>query len=198
MNDIETKRFFIDVLNDLREKCNSQTNYNYVKAAGLLRQLLIDTNPLIDIINRDYKEKLIFEVRPERAPSSNKEIGPDGLVYEIFMSVTLMDPGQNDRNVVRLSRSQFFQYKFFNFHGKDITVLEILKLNANKKGGVHLDNQVIKVKDELMVDMANSAINYKGGITSGAYAVQEIGRITLKTLKTLEEKVKADIANYKK
>lgn len=189
----ETKRFFLDVLADLRVKCDSKSNYNYVKAAGLLRQLLLDDPPLMDLINKEYKDKIVFGVRKQYPSPLNQHVGKDGVTYTTIIAVSFLNPGADKKYVDYLKRDKFLKHRIFNFGGRDITVLEILKLNANKKGGIHLDNKPNKNTKELLIDIANTTVNYTGEITGGAYAVKEIGNITLKALKNLEDKVKADL-----
>ena len=198
MTSTESKRFFLDVLEDLRTKCNSKSNYNYVKAAGLLRQLLADEIPLVTIINREYKEKLIFEVVKAIPSAPKKSLGSDGLVYESFFTVRFINPSSNQDNIDKLNFPDFLKHVIFTYGEQDVTVLEILRLNANKKGGVHFDERPKESLKDLYVDMANSTVNYTGDITGGAHAVHEIGKITLKALERLEERIKADLGENKK
>lgn len=187
------KQFFLDTLDDLRNKCESNSNYNYVKASALLRLLLIEDGiPLIHIVNREYKEKILFEVI-KHTPSPRKHIGTDGLIYESFISVRFINPTASNDNIDLLNLDQFLKYIIFTYEGRDVTVLEILKLNAHVEGGVHLGNKIKKNYDELMIELANSSVNYTGGITGGAYSVHEIGKITLKALAKLEDRIKKEI-----
>lgn len=192
MTSRETKKFFLDVLDDLRLKCNSKSNYNYVKAAGLLRQLLLDEIPLIALINKDYKEKLVFEVVKSYPSGPLNSLGSDGLVYETLIEVRFVNPSAS-QNTDKLNRDEFLKHVIFTYLGQDVTVKDILKLNANKKGGVHLDNRPKQSMEEVNVEFANSTVNYTGDITGGAHAVHDIGKITLKALEKLEGRVKADL-----
>jgi hypothetical protein len=82
------KKLFLEVLDDLRAKCESKSNYNYVKAAGLLRQLLLDATPLVDVINKEYKEKIVFEVN-KPLPEIPKKIIQDGQELTTYYTVSL-------------------------------------------------------------------------------------------------------------
>jgi hypothetical protein len=42
------EELFLYILDDLREKIASGTEYNYIRACGLLRHLLIDNPCLVD------------------------------------------------------------------------------------------------------------------------------------------------------
>jgi hypothetical protein len=192
------KKFFLEVLDDLKSKCDSNSNYNYVKAAGLLRQLLIDEVPLIDIVNREYKEKIIYEVVKKSPDPPRQQIGQDGLVYTMVSSISFINPTPYSRDLDYINKDQFLKYKIFNYEGRDVSVLEILKLNANSKGGVHFEKKDRLTLDEFFVERANSGFVDIRGVTIGASAVSDIGKITLKALTKLEERVRADIALNKK
>jgi len=186
----DDKKFFLSVLDDLRHKCGSNSNYNFIKAAGLLRQLLIDEIPLIDNINKEYREKIQFKVN-RRSTQIPQFIGPNGKPLIHVMSFGFINPPENNQFVEYLNKDQFLKYKVLDFHGHEITLHELLKLNANKKGGVHRDSRV-SGKDSV-VNMANSAFGISEDIPGGSYTMSEMGKIVLNALSTLEEKVKKDI-----
>jgi hypothetical protein len=82
-----------------------------------------------------------------------------------------------------------------NLQGHSVNVHQLLKLNANVKGGVHFESDPKESFEDFMINRANSTGNYAEDITAGAYAVHEIGKITLKALRRLEERVKSDLNN---
>lgn len=53
---------FIGTLDDMEAKLRSPTVYNRVRLSALLRQLLLDGEPLIDRVNRDFRLRIRFEV----------------------------------------------------------------------------------------------------------------------------------------
>jgi hypothetical protein len=194
MNSKDLKIFFVNTLDELRQKCNTASNYNYVKASGILRQILIDENPLLDLVNKEYRKKILFEVIKPTPPAPKQSIGPDGSVWtEIGMGMSFMSPSKDKSRNDMLTKDQFLKRRVISFGYQDISVLEIIKLNANKIGGVHIDtSQPNNIKD-LNILIGNSAMNFKGGITGGAYQINEISIIVLKALNELEKLVKSDI-----
>ncbi len=58
---------------------------------------------------------------------------------------------------------------------------------------VHIDTSQRNHIKDLNILIGNSAMNFKGGITGGAYQINEISIIVLKALNELEELVKSDI-----
>jgi hypothetical protein len=194
MNSKDLKVFFVHTLDELRQKCNTESNYNYVKASGILRQILIDENPLLDLINKEYRKKILFEVNKPAPPAPKQSIGADGTVWtDIGMGMSFMSPSKDKSRNEMLTKDQFLKRRVISFGHQDITVLEIIKLNANKIGGVHIDTkQPTNIKD-LNILIGNSAMNIKGGITGGAFQINEISLIVLQAVNELEELVKIDI-----
>jgi hypothetical protein len=194
MNSKDLKIFFVNTLDELRQKCNTASNYNYVKASGILRQILIDENSLLDLVNKEYRKKILFEVIKQSPPAPKQSIGADGTVWtDIGMGMSFMSPSNDKSRNEMLTKDQFLKRRVISFGYQDISVLEIIKLNANKIGGVHIDTkQPTNIKDWNILT-GNSAMNFKGGISGGAYQINEISIIVLKALNELEEFVKSDI-----
>lgn len=186
----EDKVFFLNVLEDLRQKCVSNSNYDLIKAAGLSRQLLIDAPPLIDYINKEYREQVQFKVnrRSTQIPTFR---GPNGKPLIHVMSFGFVNPPESNQFIEYLNKDQFLKYKVLDFHGYEITLHELLRLNANKKGGVHLDSSLNG--KESIVNMANSAFSFSKDVSGGSYSISEMGKIVLNALSVLEEKVRADL-----
>ena len=194
MNSKDLKVFFVHTLDELRQKCNTESNYNYVKASGILRQILIDENPLLDLVNKEYRKKILFEVVKPAPLAPKQSISADGTVWtEIGMGMSFMSPSKDKSRNDMLTKDQFLKRRVITFGHQDISVLEIIKLNANKIGGVHIDIKQPNNIIDLNVLKGNSAMNFKGGITGGAYQINEISIIVLKALNELEELVKSDI-----
>jgi hypothetical protein len=57
------EKLLLNTLDDLKGRVDKGDNYNLIRAAGLIRQLLIDENPLIDLVNKNYKLKILFRVQ---------------------------------------------------------------------------------------------------------------------------------------
>jgi len=56
------ERFFLHPLDDMDERVQRKTPYDLIKAAGMLRLLLLDAQPLAVVVNRRHRLKLSFEV----------------------------------------------------------------------------------------------------------------------------------------
>src|SRR5437016_1370246 len=62
MRPLDFRRHFLDVCNDLETKIQSSSEYEILKASGLIRELLLDSRPLVHQVNARYKLKLRFEI----------------------------------------------------------------------------------------------------------------------------------------
>ncbi len=64
----ETQDFFIRTISDIQDKILTGDRYELIRAAGLLRQLLLDEFPLIHKINRTFRQDIIFRVLADPGP----------------------------------------------------------------------------------------------------------------------------------
>jgi hypothetical protein len=57
-----TDRFFLETVIDLDLKAATGGSYQVTRAAGLLRQLLLDHEPLVHLVNRQHRVRIAFDV----------------------------------------------------------------------------------------------------------------------------------------
>jgi hypothetical protein len=98
----ENEELFINIYNDLRDKLDKGDKYNLIKASGLIRQILFDASPaspLLDLVNRDYKLKILFRTQKNR-PKFGKTVEFGGQVWETVIGVTLINPKHNDEEYI--------------------------------------------------------------------------------------------------
>ena len=73
---MEANLLFLQTLRDLRERVESGTQYDMVRATALLRQLLLDDSPLVHQVNKVFQLKLRFEVCGRRYTESVLKLNP--------------------------------------------------------------------------------------------------------------------------
>ena len=119
-------------LQDLRFRLSKRTHYDAIRAAGLLRQLLLDGEPLIVQANR----KLRYEILTSGAWASVQS--PDG-EYRLWTSV--IGPVSVEANeegfTERVSLAQLLKAPLVRWDRHEFTVAEIIRLAAHVQGGVH-------------------------------------------------------------
>lgn len=114
------------------ERChNDLSNYSLIHASSAIRPLLFDSNPLIDILNREKMLPIKFcvnnmqffsETEIENSLFLWKEISP--ILYESYL---------------HLKKDGFLKHPCVYYLSKPITVLDVLKFYAYVRGGIHLD-----------------------------------------------------------
>jgi hypothetical protein len=119
---------FIGTIEDLEARIKPGTEYDLVRASGLLRQLLLDEKPLIHLVNRQTKQKLYFERK--KWPDSNPEIG----------KLQLQSPEPDDQIPrIKVGLDPFLSTVVLLYHQHAYTIKDIIKTIGNIQGGVHKD-----------------------------------------------------------
>lgn len=182
------EEFLIDTLQDLQAKLENGDEYNLLRAAGLIRQLLIDETPLVDSVNKNYKVKILFRVQKRNHKFQNKVV-IDGVECETVIGVTFANPKHNDEQYIEyLKRAEFLNYNIIYFAGQDFTVLDVIKLCAHIYGGVHVGK--IKEEKDLYLDWANKTVSYSDGVNCGVSTIKDIISIIVNALQPLVDEIK--------
>jgi len=124
------ERFFIETVIDIIQKLNSGKQYDIIKASGLLRQMLLDKEPLVFIINRKFKVKLEFEVVEYR----DKLPIDDGRTE---LHARFLNPNFPGAKTTKTSLKEFLSIKCLEYESTEITIKEIIKYCSHIKGGIH-------------------------------------------------------------
>jgi hypothetical protein len=116
--------------------------------AGLLRQMLFDSTPLMHIVNtnrirvRFAVEKTDFERPQPPVPNADGStpIAPWIPEFEAnFRSIDAVGSEVPEADRLYLSLDRFARHRFACISGEPVTVRMVVKLLANIKGGVHFD-----------------------------------------------------------
>jgi hypothetical protein len=181
MNHVDA--LFLRTLDDLEKRIASQDEYEILGASALLRKLLIDDQPLVDQVNREYRIRLKFEIT---APHKMPEGTPEPMFFSVQDGI---DPDTAPPFLQRLTatRDQFFASKLLYVNGQPYTLKDIILFEANMMGAVHAGSP----KEEKEKVLAQLNIMFQiGGHRSSLRQLQAIGRVVLKGLKPLQEAVK--------
>lgn len=137
---MEAKALFIQKMGELHEALYSSDQYKMLNSSAILRQLLLDESPLIHIVNKTYKIKLVFKVRkndflefPENVPKP---------------SIRVINPRLSIQGEEYINLNKFLSFKVAIVDNQPFTIREIIKFVANVLGGVHFDSA--KDKEELL------------------------------------------------
>lgn len=183
MTDIE--KHFINSAEDLKIRAEKGSQYDLIKASGILRQFLIDSPSLIDRANERHKKKILFTTNRKENLES-KAVIQDGVQWEPMITVRFIEP-KDKEFISELKRPQFLQYQVFHFEDHIFTIKDIIKIAANVLGGVHYDKP--KTNEDRLLAIANSMINYQDKTSACAYSIREIANVTIKAIKPLLDKI---------
>jgi hypothetical protein len=117
-------RLFEELLLELQTLINSDHEYDVVKTSRVLRQLLLDGDALLHIVNRELRatpQLGIFESRRASEDHFDPKIYPSG----------------HGAEVATLNLQKFLSHSLGQSDGKSITVREVIKFGAIVLGGVH-------------------------------------------------------------
>ncbi len=184
------ERLLINTLADLQSRLDEGDEYNLIRAAGLIRQLLLDRAPLMDVVNMNYKLIIKFKTQKGKIDFQDKLV-IDGVEVETVIGVSFIEAKHGDEQYTSyLTRDEFLKYKVIYFAGQDFTVFDIIKLCAHIYGGVHHDN--IKKAKDLYLDWANKTVTYKNGVNCAVNSIKDIISITIDALQPLVDEIKKE------
>ncbi len=124
-------RFFLETLLDIDTKVAAGDSYQLIRAAGLLRQVVLDGEPLVHKANRAHRLKLTFSVLdPDQYPPS---IGPELLVFWRNLDPSPFPGGQ----IVSIDLARLLSSNILWYAKTWATVRDVIKACANAKGGIH-------------------------------------------------------------
>lgn len=156
--------------------------------ASRLRQLLFDKSSLADAVNNGVK--LVFEVgtfSPGWGPNDDPHW--EHVVYQALGDG--IDPltSPSGRSV-KLTRDQFGQHAVAFSRGVKITVLDLVKYNANQVGGNHW-SAISKAEFDKLRFVETLQI---ANISAARFELKAIGRVVLRSLDPLVSEVKSRVA----
>jgi tetratricopeptide (TPR) repeat protein len=142
-NSLETKNMnadylFIKTIDECISVTQNPDEYELLRATALLRQLLLDGNRLLDVVNRKRRKKIIFRVADGWQSQLTKTImskKPD-----IFNVADGLLPEASFPNVpiVELNRDQFLKYRIAYANNQYFTIADVILHCSNVMGGVHI------------------------------------------------------------
>jgi|GEM_PF-6975806 len=182
----EAESHFLDLLEDLDGLLLAPSSYNNKRLSGILRQLLLDRVPLMDQVNQNYRLKILFTLGV--LPPATPKIG--SLTMGPIFPMRKDDPSSFEV----MGRSAFLKRRCMLYHLHEFSILDIIKINAHVRGGVHLGKpHAVLERQAMQLVTTGPLIGYANGpvldMTLGM--IHEIGlvvRVALAELRTLASK----------
>jgi len=172
-------QLFIRTLEDLESRLKSHDEYEILMIAGLLRKLLLDSNPLMDQVNRKKGLKIKFIIN-DRLPPSEEPI-------PIFWSIEDgFDPNTCPPQLcmpIEVNKDQILKRPVLMYESHIITVKELISHTAHVQGAVHTGMPKGQ-KDEALKELTE--ILGIGGLPAGLRLLRAISRVVLNSLEPLK------------
>jgi hypothetical protein len=158
------------------EGCHSElSNYSLIEASAILRFLLLDSAPLVDVLNREKKLPITYSVNNDPWHEQTEEMLPVLEWKEINSSLSL--------NPAELKKDAFLKFKCIYFLQQPYTVQDVVKFYAYVRGGIHLDKGEEKyqpLRDAFQAFKLN-------GLSSLDHSMRGIIQVVLTTLLQYKE-----------
>lgn len=99
-----------------------------------LRRLLLDSNPLVHLVNQTKKKKILFPIEPSSVETISNTI-------HLIGDVKTNDVGkiENPNKIALKKIDDFLKYKILSIEGHSYSIKDIISTVANNLGGVHFD-----------------------------------------------------------
>lgn len=178
-----TEGLFIRTLDELEECIASNDDYTVLRASALIRKLFLDDYPLVDHVNRPHRLKIEFEVVDTDQLLDMFKV-PGMPAFEFLGIQDALDPESIPNPPrKRVKRDVFFQTKVQVSKGNTFTIREIIKHQANIRGGVHAGKP--KNDSEKILSEIDDTIKIFA-LPPGLRQLKAIGRIVLRALQPLK------------
>jgi hypothetical protein len=164
------KIMFERKLRELEMYNKELSNYSLIDASNALRYLLLDSVPLVDVLNKEKKLPITYRVNNQAWHEQPEGVLPILEWKEINPLLSL--------NPAELKKDAFLKFKCLYFLQKPYTVQDILKFYAYVRGGIHLDKG-----EEKYQPLRDAFKTFKlNGISSLDHSMRGILQVVLTTL----------------
>lgn len=179
---VDRDHLFLETLRDLESRCGGgATEYEVLRSAVLLRQLLLDESPLVHQANRDRKIPITFRVNV-RQPIWKIAGSPPP---EVWAKQDGLDPETAGAapEIADIKLSGFLSRVIVISHGVELTVRDVIQQVANILGGVHAG--VEQDQRELALAAVSDAFVI-GGLDPVTRSLEAVGRVVVRALRPLQ------------
>lgn len=185
----ETKILFLSTLDDLENRTESQDPYEILGISALVRKLLLDSYPLVDQVNREYRLKIRFSIVYTTGQLDQlEEMGLTPILWVVPDGLDMAPPGFPRQ---AMTRQRFLNTVILAVRGERYSIRDIVLFEANVMGGVHAGRP--KNEREEVVNRINQVLTVHG-YRASLQLLTSIGRVVLQALRPLRRAVEGTSA----
>jgi hypothetical protein len=185
---VEGDQLFLETLRDLEKRTGTAASeYELLRSAALLRQLLLDESPLVHQVNRGRNLRFVFRVNV-REPIW-KRAGTDPPVFWSRHDGLDPDTALVSAEIAELKWDGFLGALVMIVDRRNFTVRDIIDQAAHVLGGVHAGTPREQAQEALSAVAASFRIGDADPVTG---ALRAIARIVLRAFDPLRRQIEAE------
>jgi len=139
----DSERSFLRFILDLQSRVGIKDRFNLLEASAILRRLLLDAHPIIHLVNREYRQQLLFPIVAERQV---KDLGEGASFHFVNLCPDFADPAE----IQHLKFDAFLGTEVLRDSKQAFTIRDVIDVCANLKGGIHFDEPASKSQQSLI------------------------------------------------
>ena len=126
---------FLRTVQDLQQRSTSTDEYELLIAAALLRKLLLDSNPLVDQVNRTRRLPITFRIAMRGPAPSGGDAPP--ILWVLDSGLDPTSSGGSSFKIADVDRSRFLKRPVSLYMSEEATVHDLIDYFAHVRGAVH-------------------------------------------------------------
>lgn len=179
---MDKSQLFIKTIEDIEERLTSHDEYEILMIAGLLRKLLLDSNPLMNQVNQEKRLKITFTVNYRGVPQTP----PIPFFWSIEDGIDPDTSVPHLSNPKKVNRDDFLKIPIILFNGRIIIVKDLILHMAHVEGAIHPG--MPKSDEEKVLKELGQTLGI-GGLPTGIRLLKAISRVVLKGLQQLKNEI---------
>ena len=192
-------RYFQSTLQELQERSSAGDACETLQVATLVRKLLMEGTPLLDVMNRKHPIPIIFRVR------QSLDLEADGPQRAIWLAGGDLDPAMPvhpQRPMLDLRRDGFLAHEVGRVYGQQIRVCDLVELVAGALNGTVPDTP--HMREQVLADVATAYSSFVGVqcstmplVVQIAELLRGIGRVTARAAEALSRRIGTETEHRK-
>ncbi|MBK6321779.1 MAG: hypothetical protein IPF38_06045 [Burkholderiales bacterium] len=156
----EAEFMLLGTCEDIIQKLRRGRRYDIIRSSGLLRQIFLDREPLLDAANRRFRLKITFNNSRDDSEITKEAM----VVLKKYESICWIFPIAliHDKSRPRISKEQFLKLPVLYQSGNpSLTVQDTIETIAHVYGGVHAGKP--KSEEDRLIMTLDESMNIGGG-----------------------------------